>query len=68
MTDAERDARDLALHKVIAHAINTVQMQFGLTRADVLDHFECFIEAEHEEQAETRFHAALAQECEREDA
>ena len=58
-SDLERDAQDLKLHRVIAHALNTVQMQFGLTRSDTLDHFECFIELEREEDEETRYRRGL---------
>lgn len=44
------DARDLKLHKAIDHAIVTFGMMFGLSRDEVIDRFEAFLEAEREEQ------------------
>ena len=66
MTEAERDARDLNLHRVIETAITTIAMQFGKTRAEMLDHIWAFIELEREEEAERTYRAAIARELERE--
>lgn len=46
------DARDLRLHRVIESCIASVAMQFGKTRAEMIEHFDAFLEAEREEQAE----------------
>jgi hypothetical protein len=46
---SDDDARDLKLHKAIDHAIVTFGMMFGLSRDEVIDRFEAFLEAEREE-------------------
>ena len=46
----DEDARDLAIHELIDNLVEKIATTNNWTRRQVFDRFECFIEAEVEEE------------------
>ena len=58
MTEAERDKRDLNLHRVMDNYVTMFATQFGLSRQDACDHLECFLENERGERERATYISA----------